>query len=55
MQGRIEVGGETKLNARGKKAESERSHVALLETDTGTLPGKPQPRGNTQINGNGLV
>ena len=42
----------TKLNAGGKKAESERS---LLETDTGTLPGKPQPCGDTQINGDGLI
>ena len=47
--------GKTKLNAGRKKAESERSHVALPETDTGTLPGKPQPHGNKQTNGDGLI
>ena len=47
--------GKTKLNAGRKKAESVRSHVALPETDAGTLPGKPQPHGNTQINGYGLI
>ena len=46
--------GKTKLNAGKKEAESERSHVALLETDARILPGKPQPRGNTQISRNGL-
>ena len=34
--------------------ESERSHVALLETDAKTLSGKAQPRGDTQITRNGL-
>ena len=42
--------GTTKLNAMGKKAESERSHVVPLETNAGTLPSKPQLHGNTQIN-----
>ena len=43
----------TKLNAGGKKADLERSHVVSLEPD-GTLPGKSQPCGNTQITRNGL-
>ena len=47
--------GKTKLNAGRKEAESERSHVALPLTDSGTLPDKPQPCGNTQINGDGLI
>ena len=47
--------GKTKLNAGRKKMESVRSHVAPLETDTGTWPGKPQPHGNTQINRDGLI
>ena len=46
--------GKTKLNAGRKEAESERSHVAPLETDAGTLTGKLQPSGDTQINRNGL-
>ena len=46
--------GKTKLNAGRKKAESGRSHVAPPETDAETLPGKPQPRGNTQITRNRL-
>ena len=46
--------GKTKLNAGRKKEEKERSHVALPDTDTGTFPGKPQPRGDTQSNRNGL-
>ena len=45
--------GKTKLDA-GRKMESERSHVALLEIDTGTFPGKAQSLGDTQINRNGL-
>ena len=45
--------GETKLNAGRKDAELERSHVAPLEQE-GTLPSKPQPCGDTQINGDGL-
>ena len=56
-QGRTELGGwmgHTKLNAGRKKAESERKHVVPLETAR-TLPSKPQPRGDTQINGNGLI
>ena len=36
-----------------RRVESERSHVALPEPD-GTLPGKPQLRGDTQITRNGL-
>ena len=36
-----------------RKAESESSNVALLEPD-GTLAGKSQPRGDTQVNRNGL-
>ena len=47
--------GKTKLNAGRKRAESERCHVALIETDTGTLPGKLQSHGDTQINGDGLI
>ena len=46
-------GGKTKWNAGRKEAESGRSHVTVLEPDV-TLPGKPQPGGNTQINGDGL-
>ena len=42
------------MNAGREKAESERSHVAVLETDARTLPGKPQSHGDTQINTNGL-
>ena len=34
---------------------SGRSHVSPPETDAGTLPSKPQPRGNTQINGDRLI
>ena len=49
----IEVGRGTKLKAGRKKAESERCHVAPLEPEE-TLPGKPQPHGDTQINRNGL-
>ena len=32
-----------------KRAESERSHVAPLETDAGTLAGKPQPCDDTHV------
>ena len=39
---------------RGKEAESEKSHVAQQDTDAGTLPSKPQSRGDTQITRNGL-
>ena len=46
--------GKTKLSAGRKKAESERIHVALQETDVRTLPSKPQPCGDTQIDGDGL-
>lgn len=46
--------GEIKLNIGRTEAELERSHVALLETDSRTLPGKPQPNVNTEINRNGL-
>ena len=45
----------TKLNAGSKEAASVRCHVALPETDAGTLPGKSQPHGDTQINGDGLI
>ena len=37
------------------KGESRRSHVAPTEADAGTLPGKPQPHGDAQINGNELI
>ena len=37
-----------------RRAESERSHVALLDTDTGTLSGKPLSNGDTQIARNDL-
>ena len=40
-----------KLNSERKKAESVRSHVAPPETDARTLPSKPEPQGDTQING----
>ena len=30
-------------------------HVTPLEADPGSLPGKPQPLDNTQINGDGLI
>ena len=42
------------LNAGRKEAESESSHVAPPDTDARTLPGKPQPCGDTQITRNGL-
>ena len=45
--------GKTELNAGREEAESERSYVALPEPDE-TFPGKPQPRGNTQITRNRL-
>ena len=45
----------TKLNAGRKKAKWRRNHVATLETETRTLPGKLQLRGATEMNGNGLV
>ena len=45
--------GKTKQNIGRKEMKSERDHVVLLEPDR-TLPGKPQPRGNTQITRNGL-
>ena len=48
-------GGRSQLLTAETEAESVISHVAPLETDTGTLPGKPQPRGDTQINGYGLI
>ena len=38
-----------------KKAKSERSHVALSESDIVTLPGKPQPCDNARINVDGLI
>ena len=37
-----------------RREELGRSHVALLETDARTLASKPQPRGDTEINRNGL-
>ena len=36
-------------NAGRKRAESERSHVVLLETEAGTLPGWPQPCGKQRF------
>ena len=45
--------GKTKQNAERKEEELEGSHVALLEPE-GTLPGKPQPSGDTQITRNDL-
>ena len=45
----------TKLNAGKKKVKSRRSHITLLETDIGTLPGKSQPHDKTQINEDGLI
>ena len=46
--------GKTKLNAERKEVESERSHVAPTDTDSGTLPGKPQLSADTQITKNEL-
>ena len=37
-----------------RRTESGISHIAPPETDVGTLAGKPQPRGDTDINRNGL-
>ena len=36
-----------------RRMETERSHLAPQELD-GTLPGKPEPHGDIQINRNGL-
>ena len=47
--------GKTKLSAGKKKAESVRLTLSLLETDSEILPGKPQPCGDVQINGDGLI
>ena len=47
--------GKTKVNAGRMKGRVRRSHVALPETDAGTLPDKPQPCGDTQFNGDGLI
>ena len=44
------LAGKARLYVGRKKAESERSHVAQSET----LASKPQPRGDKQINRNGL-
>ena len=44
----------TELNDGRKKVEAERSHLPYPETDAGTLPSKPQPHSNTQINRSGL-
>ena len=43
------------MNAERKKMESVRFHVAPQETAAETLPGKPQPYDNTQVNGDGLI
>ena len=53
-RGRRGEGG-TKLNTERKEEESERSHVATPETYARTLPGKPQPHHDTQIDGDGLI
>ena len=45
---RTELGGKTKLNARRKKAESERSHVALPETNTGCWM-EPYPASHSHV------
>ena len=42
------------LNTGRKKVESKTSHVAPPKTDAETIPSKPQPRGDKQINGDGL-
>ena len=44
-----------KQNSGRMEVEIERHHVALQETDTGALPGKSQPCGDTEINRNGLI
>ena len=41
------------MNAERKEEELERNHVAPPEPD-GTLAGKPQPHGDTQIDRNGV-
>ena len=46
--------GKTKLSAGKNEVELEGSHVALTETDAGTLASKPQPYDDSQINRNGL-
>ena len=39
-----------------RRTETERSHVALPETDASwDLAGKPQPCGDTQLTRNGLI
>ena len=55
MTGQNRARWETKLNAGRKEAESERGHVAAKGKECYNLNGKPQPRGNTQINRNGLI
>ena len=47
--------GKTEQNVERKKMESVRSHVTQLETDAGTLLGKPQSCGDMQINGDVLI
>ena len=40
----------------GESRRSQRDAMMLLkEKDAGTLPGKPQPRGDAQMNRNGLI
>ena len=46
--------GKTKLNAGRKLGRVRDKPCSPLETDTGNLPGKPQPYSDTQINGDGL-
>ena len=45
---------QTVIRMVGRRAKSVRSNVAPLQINAGTLPGKSQPCGNTQITTNGL-
>ena len=57
MQGRIELGGESQTECWANEGRVNSQQAALLEKNAQdrTLSGKPQPCGNTQINGDGLV
>ena len=56
LQVRTQVDKKARLNGGRKKVESVRSHIAPPETNAyQNLAGKPQLRGNTQVNIDGLV
>ena len=46
-KGRVELCGENQTECWEKEGRVRRSHVAPPETDARTLPGKPQPCGDT--------